>query len=32
LPILALLLAGSIISVLVMPWVIATTLKMSWLN
>ncbi len=32
LPILALLLAGSIISVLVMPWVIALTLKMSWLN
>jgi len=32
LPILALLLAGSIVSVLVMPWVIATTLKMSWLN
>ena len=32
LPILALLLAGSIISVLVMPWVIAVTLKMSWLN
>ena len=32
LPILALLLAGSIISVLVMPWVIAMTLKMSWLN
>ena len=32
LPILALLLAGSIVSVLVMPWVIATTLKISWLN
>ena len=32
LPILDLLLAGSIVSVLVMPWVIATTLKMSWLN
>ncbi|MGO2277624.1 MAG: heme exporter protein CcmB [Pseudomonadales bacterium] len=32
LPILALLLAGSIVSVLVMPWVIATTLRMSWLN
>ena len=32
LPILALLLAGSIISVLVMPWVIALTLRMSWLN
>jgi len=32
LPILALLLAGSILSVLVMPWVIALTLKMSWLN
>lgn len=32
LPILALLLAGSIISVLVMPWVIAMTLKMAWLN
>ena len=32
LPILALLLAGSIVSVLVMPWVIALTLKMSWLN
>ena len=32
LPILALLLAGSIVSVLVMPWVIAVTLKMSWLN
>ena len=32
LPILALLLAGSIISVLVMPGVIAMTLKMSWLN
>ncbi|WP_327192542.1 heme exporter protein CcmB [Psychrobacter sp. PL15] len=32
LPILALLLAGSIVSVLVMPWVIATTLKMAWLN
>lgn len=32
LPILALLLAGSIVSVLVMPWVIAMTLKMSWLN
>lgn len=32
LPILALLLAGSIISVLVMPWVIAVTLKMAWLN
>lgn len=32
LPILALLLAGSIVSVLVMPWVIAQTLKMSWLN
>jgi len=32
LPILALLLAGSIVSILVMPWVIATTLKMSWLN
>ncbi|WP_352336956.1 heme exporter protein CcmB [Psychrobacter sp. 16-MNA-CIBAN-0192] len=32
LPILALLLAGSIISVLVMPWVIAQTLKMAWLN
>ena len=31
-PILALLLAGSIVSVLVMPWVIALTLKMSWLN
>lgn len=32
LPILALLLAGSIVSVLVMPLVIALTLKMSWLN
>lgn len=32
LPILALLLAGSIISVLLMPWVIAQTLKMAWLN
>ncbi len=32
LPILALLLAGSIVSVLIMPWVIAQTLKMSWLN
>lgn len=32
LPILALLAAGSIVSVLVMPWVIAMTLKMSWLN
>lgn len=32
LPILALLLAGSILSVLVMPWVIALTLEMSWLN
>ena len=32
LPILALLLAGSIVSVLIMPWVIALTLKMSWLN
>ena len=32
LPILALLLAGSIMSVLVMPWVIALTLKMAWLN
>ena len=32
LPILALLLAGSIMSVLIMPWVIALTLKMSWLN
>lgn len=32
LPILALLLAGSIISVLAMPWVIAQTLKMAWLN
>jgi len=32
LPILALLLAGSIMSVLLMPWVIAQTLKMAWLN
>ena len=32
LPILALLLAGSIVSVLVMPWIIAMTLKMAWLN
>lgn len=32
LPVLALLLAGSILSVLIMPWVIALTLKMSWLN
>lgn len=32
LPILALLLAGSIVSVLIMPWVIAQTLKMAWLN
>jgi heme exporter protein B len=32
LPILALLLAGSIVSVLVMPLVIALTLKMAWLN
>lgn len=32
LPILALLLAGSIISVLIMPWVIAMTLRMAWLN
>ena len=32
LPILALLLAGSIGSILVTPWVIAITLKMSWLN
>ncbi len=32
LPVLALLLAGSIVSVLVTPWVIALTLKMSWLN
>lgn len=32
LPILALLAAGSIISVIVMPWVIAMTLKMAWLN
>ena len=32
LPVLALLLAGSIIAVLITPWVIALTLKMSWLN
>ncbi|MGP5436795.1 heme exporter protein CcmB [Psychrobacter alimentarius] len=32
LPILALLLAGSIVSILVMPWVISMTLKMAWLN
>ncbi|SUD89772.1 heme exporter protein CcmB [Psychrobacter phenylpyruvicus] len=32
LPILALLAAGSIVSVLVMPWAIAMTLKMAWLN
>lgn len=32
LPILALLAAGSIISVLIMPWAIAMTLRMSWLN
>lgn len=32
LPILALLLAGSIMSVLIMPWVIAQTLRMAWLN
>lgn len=32
LPILALLLAGSIVSVIIMPWVIAMTLKMAWLN
>ena len=32
LPIFALLLAGSIMSVLIMPWAIALTLKMAWLN
>ncbi len=32
LPILALLLAGSIIAVIITPWVIALTLRMSWLN
>lgn len=32
LPIIALLLAGSILSVLFMPWVIALSLKMSWAN
>ncbi|WP_019673804.1 heme exporter protein CcmB [Psychrobacter lutiphocae] len=32
LPILALLAAGSIISIIVMPWAIAMTLKMAWLN
>lgn len=32
LPILALLLAGSITSILIMPWVISMTLRMSWLN
>ncbi len=32
LPILALLLAGSLMSVVIMPWVISVTLKMSWLN
>lgn len=32
LPILALLLAGSIMSVMITPWVISVTLKMSWLN
>ena len=32
LPILALLLAGSIVSVLIMPWLIAMTLRMAWLN
>lgn len=32
LPILALLAAGSIIAVIVTPWVISVTLKMAWLN
>ncbi len=32
LPILALLLAGSIMATLVVPWVIALILKMAWLN
>ncbi|WP_438012210.1 heme exporter protein CcmB [Psychrobacter raelei] len=32
LPILALLAAGSILSILITPWVIAMTLKMAWLN
>lgn len=32
LPIFALLAAGSIASIIIMPWVIAMTLKMSWLN
>ncbi|OBX83783.1 heme exporter protein CcmB [Moraxella atlantae] len=32
LPILALLLAGSIVAVLVTPWVIGYTLKLSWLS
>lgn len=32
LPILALLAAGSIMSVIIMPWAIAMTLKMAWLN